>query len=488
MSADSSPEYLIGLVRELCKEPREGEWFECKKSKAEPQEIGEYVSALANSAALSGKAFGYLIWGIEDETHRIVGTKFSPSSTKIGNEELESWLLRLLTPKIHIHFSEITVDGLPVVVLEIGRASRRPVQFQGKEFIRIGSYKKNLKDFPERERALWRIFDQTSFEDGLAAEHVDSDDVLRLLDYPSYFDLTHRPFPEGRDGILQALQDAELIQPGAAGGWNITNLGAVLFAKRLDAFRSVRRKAVRVIRYRSDNRTETLKEQIGAKGYANGFQGLIDYVNGMLPSNEFIREALRKTVPMYPELAVRELIVNALIHQDFFVTGAGPMVEIFDDRMEISNPGIPLVETDRFLDTPPKSRNEALASIMRRMGICEERGSGVDKVVSETEFYQLPAPMFEVTGETTRAVLFSHRPLTKMDREDRIRSCYLYACLKCVNRDFMTNSTLRERFGIAPQNSATASRLIKEALNRGVIRAYDESAAPKMMKYIPFWA
>lgn len=487
MTTGTSPDYLIGLVRELCKEPRESGWLECKKNKAEPQEIGEYVSALANSAALSGKAFGYLIWGVEDETHRIVGTQFSPASTKIGNEELEGWLLRLLIPKINFHFSEITIDGCSVVVLEIERASRSPVQFQGKEFIRIGSSKRNLKDFPEKERALWRIFDQTAFEDGSATERVTSDDVLRLLDYPSYFDLTHRPFPEGRDGILQALQDEEFIKADA-GGWHVSNLGAILFAKRLDAFRSIRRKALRVIRYRSGSRTETIKEQTGVKGYASGFEGLIDYVNGMLPSNEFIGEALRKTVPMYPELAVRELVVNALIHQDFFVTGAGPMIEIFDDRMEISNPGVPLVETDRFLDTPPKSRNESLASIMRRMGICEERGSGVDKVVSETELYQLPAPMFEVTGKTTRAVLFVYRPLTKMDKEDRIRSCYLHACLKYVNRDFMTNSTLRERFGIAPKNSATASRLIKEALNRGVIRAYDNSAAPKMMKYIPFWA
>jgi ATP-dependent DNA helicase RecG len=96
---------------------------------------------------------------------------------------------------------------------------------------------------------------------------------------------------------------------------------------------------------------------------------------------------------MYPEIAVRELIANALIHQNFSVTGVGPMIEIFANRMEITNPGIPLVQTDRFLDSPPRSRNETLASIMRRIGICEERGSGVDKIIFETELYQLPAPL-----------------------------------------------------------------------------------------------
>ena len=164
------------------------------------------------------------------------------------------------------------------------------------------------------------------------------------------------------------------------------------------------------------------------------------------------------------------------------------MVEIFNDRMEISNPGAPLVATERFLDTPPKSRNETLASLMRRMGICEERGSGVDKVVFETEVYQLPAPMFEASGETTRAVLFAHRPLTKMDKEDRVRACYLHACLKYVNREYLTNSSVRDRFGIEPQNIAAASRLIKEAVEAGAIAPYEATAAPKLMKYIPWWA
>jgi ATP-dependent DNA helicase RecG len=309
-----------------------------------------------------------------------------------------------------------------------------------------------------------------------------------LLDYPAYFELMNRPLPEVREGILQALKDDELIQQADAGCWNITNLGAVLFAKRLADFRVLERKAMRVILYRGNSRVVTVKEQTGTKGYASGFKGLIDYINGLVPSNEVIQQALRKTVPMYPELAIRELVVNALIHQDFFVTGAGPMVESFEDRMESSNPGMPLVATDRFLDTPPNSRNEARASLMRRIGICEERGSSVDKVVFQTEYYQLPAPIFEVSGETTRAVLFAHRPLNRMDKDDRIRACYLHACLKYVNREYLTNTSVRERFGIEPQNIAAASRLINEAVEAKSILPYDMSAAPKLMKYIPWWA
>jgi len=122
------------------------------------------------------------------------------------------------------------------------------------------------------------------------------------------------------------------------------------------------------------------------------------------------------------------------------------MVEIFDDRVEITNPGEPLVDTLRFVDTPPKSRNDGVASLMRRFRICEERGSGIDKVISQVELFQLPAPLFEVPEGFTRVVLFAHRPLTEMDKADRIRACYLHACLRYVTRQPMTNASVRERF------------------------------------------
>jgi predicted HTH transcriptional regulator len=488
VTSERNPEYLTSLVLELCKLPRETEWVEFKENNDDPQEIGECISALANSAALAGKAFAYLVWGIEDKTHDMTGTQFSPMSSKVGNEELENWLLHLIDPKIDFHFFEFSIESRSMVLLEIGRAFRHPVRFHQQEFIRVGSYKKKLKDFPEKERELWRIFDQKPFEDLVAVEGIDSDEVLKLLDYPAYFDLLKLPLPNTRDGITQTLAADDLICLDERGKWNVTNLGAILFARKLADFRSLRRKAVRVVVYKGSSRVETVREQEGTKGYASGFEGLISFINTLVPSNEVIEKALRKTVPMYPSLAVRELVANALIHQDFFVTGSGPMAEIFEDRMEITNPGVPLVHPDRFLDTPPRSRNEALASFMRRIGVCEERGSGVDKVVFQTEFYQLPAPSFEIAGENTRAVLFSHRPLSRMDKADRVRACYLHACLKYVNREYMTNTSVRERFGIEPHNIATASRLIREAVEAGAVVPFERDAAPKLMRYVPNWA
>jgi ATP-dependent DNA helicase RecG len=488
MSTESSAGYLEGLLTELLKLPAETGWLEFKENNASPEEIGEYLSALSNGAALEGKVNAYIVWGVEDQTRTVMGTNFKPNSSKKGNEDLENWLLRLLNPRLHFRFYQFRYHEKPVVLLEIPRATGKPTQFSGMEYIRVGSYRQKLREYPQLERELWRVFDATPFEDLHAMERVDTARVLSLLDYPSYFDLLTRPLPTHRARIMDCLVEDGLIVANDAGSWSITNLGAILFARNLGAFKRLSRKAVRVVVYEGRGRLKTNREQEGQKGYAAGFQGLIDFVDALLPRNEVIKKSLRKDVPMYPELAIRELVANALIHQDFAVTGSGPMVEIFSDRMEITNPGVPLMNAERFLDSPPRSRNEALASFMRRAGICEERGSGIDKVVSESELYQLPAPIFEAVEGSTRAILFAFRPLSELDRSERVRGCYLHACLRYVERDPMTNSSLRDRFGIEAKKSATASRIIRESVEDGMVKPYDPEQGKRNAKYLPFWA
>ncbi len=480
-------DYYRSLANELRKLPTETEWVEFKRNNADPEEIGEYIAALSNSAALNGKTHAYLIWGIADDSHDIVGTSFCYATSKYGNEQLENWLLRLLTPKIGFQFHEIAIENTLVCLLEIEAAQRQPVQFKGQEYVRVGSYKKRLKDHPDRERRLWRVFDSIPYERQIAEHHVSDDDVLKLISYPDYFNLLDVPLPNGADQILDRLKKDGLIEKNESGRWNITMLGATLFAKNLEDFRSLKRKAIRVIQYRGDSRIETVREEVRSLGYASGFEGLIDYINGMLPSNEVIGQALRRKVPMFPELAVRELVANALIHQDFSQTGNGPMIEIFGSRMEITNPGVPLVRTERFLDSPPKSRNEGLASLMRRIGICEERGSGIDKVVFQTEFYQLPAPRFETVGGCTKSVLFAHKELNEMGRDDKTHACYLHACLRYVSREQMTNSSLRERFNVEEQNRAIVSRIISDTISAGLIAPFDPGQGRRHAKYVPYW-
>ena len=488
MTVQRDTEYLTGLVRELCGLPAETEWVEFKLNKAEPEDIGGYISALANSAALLGKVNAYMVWGIRDDDHSVAGTQFRPLSAKVGNENLENWLLRLLQPRITFRFYELDIEAKPVVLLEIDAAFRHPLRFKGQGFIRVGSYRKNLKDHPEKERDLWRALDRIPFEKQVAAGDLVAEDVLKLLDYPAYFYSLDLPLPAQRDGILEALESDQLIVRGVRGRWDITNLGAVLYAKQLGEFNGLRRKALRVILYKGDSRTEAVREKEGGKGYANGFNDLADYVQDQLPVREEIGPALRKEVHMFPPAAVRELIANALIHQDFQMTGTGPMVEIFPRRIEITNPGSPLVKTARFLDSPPKSRNEALASFMRRIRVCEERGSGVDNIVIQTEACRLPAPVFEDTGDHTRCTLFARRELKDMGMEDGIRAAYLHACLRYVQGNYMTDSSLHERFGADEGDSAVISRIIKAAVDAGRIKPFTGVASHGPLRYIPGWA
>jgi len=483
-----SEKYLVDLVNELRQLPAETGWVEFKTNNEHPQGIGEYISALANSAALEGKAFAYMVWGIDDETHEPVGTTFDPWTQKSGNEELENWLLRLMTPKIQFSFYAVEYEGHHLVALEIERSSHSPAQFTGVEYVRIGSYKRPLKHHPEKERMLWRIFDSTPYELNAAYERASIGEVLELLSYESYFDLLSIPLPTNQIRIIEKFTEDRLILSNAAGGWDITNLGALLLARNLSVFPTISRKAVRVIQYKGLSKTNTIRDQVGGKGYASGFEGLIRYVNNLIPSTEVIGQAFRTNVPIFPELAIRELIANALIHQDLHITGVGPTIEIYDDRVEITNPGQPIIDPQRFMDSPPRSRNETFASLMRRFNICEERGSGIDKVVELVEAFQLPAPIFEAPENFTRVVLFSHRSLQDMSKADRIRACYLHACLRYLVRQAMTNTTVRERFGIPEQNSAIASRLLSEAVESGMIVIEDPTVGTRARRYLPFWA
>jgi predicted HTH transcriptional regulator len=477
---------LKTLLSELRSFPSETEWIEFKENNS--HEIGEYISALSNSACIQDKEFGYIIFGLDDKTHRIVGTLFSPHQKAKGNEDLVPYISRLLEPRINFAFHEIIAEGERILIVKIKATQNTPVKFKGIPYIRIGSYKKKLQDYPERQRLIWTKKPRIVFEKEIAASDLNSEEVLQLLDYTSYFELTNTVLPDNRTAIFDKLiQEKIIIKQNNK--YDITNLGAILFAKNLNAFDNLDRKAVRVIIYEGKNKLKTKKEQLGQKGYASGFKGLVGWINDQLPTNEEIGSAFRKEVKMYPELAIRELIANAIIHQDFNETGTAPMVEIFNDRIEITNPGKPLISTMRFIDHNPQSRNEKLAYFMRRLNICEERGSGIDKVISQCEYYQLPAPKI-IGGENyTRVILYSHKTLRQMDKEDKLRACYLHACLKYVSGENMTNQSLRNRFGIDEKNYSTASRIIAEGIKSGMVKDYDsENKSKKLSKYIPFWA
>src|SRR5574344_403416 len=156
------------IIADIQASPQECEWVEIKKDNYKPELIGEYISALSNGAAYMGQSKGYLAFGIDDETHALVGTTFQPKVLKIGNQEIENWIATLLTPRIDFFIYETVIQSKRIVLFVIDAAGNTPVKFKGTAYIRIGSYKKPLSEHPERERKIWQNTHNRCFENGIA--------------------------------------------------------------------------------------------------------------------------------------------------------------------------------------------------------------------------------------------------------------------------------------------------------------------------------
>ncbi|MBX3112040.1 MAG: ATP-binding protein [Fimbriimonadaceae bacterium] len=254
---------LERLLDGLLKLGRECEWVEFKHNWSEPDGIGEYISALSNSAAIAGMPQGFLVWGIEDDSLEIVGTEFDHATKKVGNENLENWLSRLISPRLNLRFIrfEVNVKGAPkpILLLEIDRAFRHPTRFKTEEFVRVGSYTKKFKEHPEKEALLWQQFADVPFEDFVALEDLTDEQVAELLDIEAYFALNRVPISDDLARNLERLEVDELIKRETSGRWAITNLGALLYARNLESFRTLSRKVIRIVRYEGTDRISILK-------------------------------------------------------------------------------------------------------------------------------------------------------------------------------------------------------------------------------------
>jgi ATP-dependent DNA helicase RecG len=458
--------------------PLENEHLEFKEAKQQfdTARLLRYCVAIANEGG------GHLVFGVTDKLpRRVVGTQAFASAANLNDIKTR------ITEKLHIRVGTVELahpDGR-VLVFEIpSRPIGLPLDLDGAYLMRSGE--DILPMTPDQLRRIFAEGDQ-DWSMKPAMTDCDGDKVVQLIDTQSYFDLLDLPYPATRKAALERLSGERLIEKSGT-GWTITNLGALLFAKKLDHFDKLVRKAPRVIVYEGTNKLKTKSDKPGTKGYAVGFQGLVEYINGLVPSNEVIEQALRREVKMFPEIAIRELVANALIHQDLTEHGASVMIELYDDRMEISNPGKPFIPPERFIDGY-RSRNERLADLMRRLGICEEKGSGVDKVIQAAEAYQLPAPDFRVGEVRTSALLFAHKDFEQMDKRDRIRATYQHCCLRYVMNERMTNQTLRERFKLPESKTVTVSQSIATTVNAGKIKLADpEQTSTRYRSYIPFWA
>lgn len=454
----------------------ENEHLEFKEAKQQydMNKLLRYCVAFANELG------GHLVLGVSDGMPRkVIGTN---AFLNIG--EIKSQILNKLHFRVEIY--ELQHPDGRVLVFEIPpRPIGQPQHLDGAYLMRSGE-----ELVPMSPDQLRRIFaEETSnwfFQSAKA--NASPDEVIALLDIQIYFDLLKLPYPTTRAGVLERLTKDGLIKTHN-GSWTIFNLAAILLAKRLDAFSSMlARKAPRVVIYKGSDKLYTHDDKSGNRGYAVAFDSLLEFVHSAAPQNHFIEQVMREEIKMFPKQALRELIANALVHQDFLATGSSVMIEMFSDRVEISNPGIPPISIDRFIDEY-RSRNEILADLMRKLSICEEKGSGIDKVVNAAEIFQLPAPDFRVGEFHTTAVLFAHQEFSQMSKKDRVRACYQHCCLLYVSNQRMSNQTLRERFKLPESAAASVSLIIGAAKETDLIKLDDtETSSTRYARYLPYWA
>jgi predicted HTH transcriptional regulator len=311
--------------------------------------------------------------------------------------------------------------------------------------------------------------------------------VLRQLDADAFFALAREPKPAAGAQVLRAFLQSGFIREDMEGGYDITNLGAILFARNIADFASVASKSVRVVRYYGNDKRRSGKEIVGSFGYAIGFAGLVDYVLKQLPGEDKFDGAVRVWRPAVPQIAIREVIANALIHQDFTISGVGPVVEIYDDRVEVTNPGNSLIDIDRIIDER-RSRNEELAKTMRSLGLCEERGGGIDKAILAIEDMSLPAPEFFPSADSMRVALHGPRPFGSLSRAERVWACFCHCVVRWLKDDYMNNTSLRARFSLPVEDYQAVSAVIANARTEGRIVQAELNQGNKNARYVPYWA
>ncbi len=415
-------------IDNLCQSSSENRSLEFKEAKKQfdNERLYKYCVAIANEGG------GNLVLGVTDKPpRRVVGTKAFQNPVAMEEKIFQAIQFRVDIEEIEHPDGRVLVFNIP------SRPQGTAFHLKGVYLMRVGQ---SLAAMSADQ--LRKIFSE-NMPDWLQQTSkfgLTSQEIVNFLDTQRYFELLETPYPTHQAGVIERLITDQLIDCENS-NYSIRRLGGLLLAKRLEDFPDLVRKAPRVVVYTGTSKLKTRLDKTETKGFATGFHGLVQFIMSQLPQKEVIEQAIRKEVKLTPETVIRELVANALIHQDFTISGTSMMVEIYADRVEISNPGDPIVPIERFIDGS-NSRNEEMARIMRKMGICEEKSSGVDKVIHEVESFQLSAPDFHNGYQRTVVKIFGHREFNQMTSGERIRACYQHCALKWVTSEQMTNQSL----------------------------------------------
>lgn len=397
---------LTALLDRLLREPHETEWLEFKDSNYEPQILGEYLSALANAACLAGKPRGYLVFGIQDQTHTTVGTQFDPYTVKAkGNQDLLLWLAAGLQPNVGFEVFILAHPHGKVVLFEIGPAWDRPVRFYGTAFIRVGTSKTELHKYPEKERAIWSRRTDWSGQVCEGANIADLD-AAALLKAREQFCVKH----PSQVVDVATWDDATFLNKARfTVRGSVTNAALLLLGKQESA--TLLSPAVARISWILK---DAQNRELDYEHFGPPFLLQVDRVLGRI-RNLNIRTMPSGTlfpqeITQYDPWVIREALHNAIAHQDYGLRGRVNVVET-PSSILITNVGSFLPgDVDKVImqDAPLEIyRNPFLAEAMVNMNMIDTQGGGIKRMFQKQMQRFFPMPDFNLADSDRVQVLIS---------------------------------------------------------------------------------
>lgn len=477
-------EYLEKSLGKVSVELNELDWKETISPNN--SKLCQHISAFSNMPG-----GGFFVFGVKNNTREVIGISTEEANNIV--DKFASLCRDGVEPLVSIDYSIEEYQNKEILIIYIKENAIKPVFLHGKtledSYIRSGGTTRIASR--QEVGAMMLNSKSPTWEELHASKLLTEIEVISLLDFSKILELLEKPTPSDLKEIMKWLEDEKMLVNADGKGYFITNFGAITAAKDLKNFDGLIRKSIRLIKYEGKNKVGASKEFPGSKGYAIGFEALVEFIKGLLDDSEIIKNALRVDTSVYPDIALRELLANTLIHQDFTIRGSGPMVEIFDDRIVFTNPGklLPSKKIDRLIRTTPESRNEILAAAFRRYNICEERGSGFEKAVINIELYGLPPLKFEELENSFRITMYAPKTYAEMTNDERIEAAYQHSIITYFADGGFNNSSLRERFKMHDKQASQISLLIKDAIEAGKIKPKEDgNVSKKFSKYIPYWA
>lgn len=446
------------------------------------ERIAEHLSAFANH-----NDGGFLVFGVsEDGTLKELDKPEADGIIKkIGNISSNK-----LTPSFSVEHGIELFRDVNLLFIYIPEYQSKPVCVRGKDL--YNCYERSAGQTRKMSSKTVQLHlansNGISFEERDAIKVQSFSEIAKYIDIDSYYRVTDRNKPNSSDTIIEHLIASNCVRLDVR-HYVITNLGAILFANNMQDFPHLEKKTVRLIHYASTNNREAIEDIRGTRGYAVGFDNLVENIINKLPYKEVIKDIKRVNIPAYPKVSIREFLANALVHQDFMVVGREIIVEIYKDRLTITNPGTPLNDVNRLIDMPPNSRNERLAQAMYELKMCERRGSGVDRAIHEIENMYLPPVNIEKGEDYTRVTMYSPKKLEDMTREETIRACYQHACMLHQDNETLTGERLCKRFNVGNDRLKEIEGIIKDTFdNKLLVLAHSVSIDNEPMAYVPYYA